>query len=264
MIKNKHIYIFFAFIAFFISLASWWLEYKKDKDEPRYIIQCIAPVNKYKQTKNFKITENNLKNQRDCQALLWRIPAEYQPEIEYLGVKSNPNLTIKLSVNGTFTASGKFIPINNTNKKDAFTSKVVIESSGNDYAGLMLWRLDLDTKTYNAHKVISKINGLQVFDTLGYKQVLDYRRGVYFIADKSNTSSSLNKFYVDCSFGVKKEEISLLTVPHNLLPASNNCRVESQLDERMYAIYDIKFSQLPQIEAITSSVSNTLKQFMIN
>jgi hypothetical protein len=251
----------------------------KGPEEPRYITQCMrtldstSPVLKNRDANVFQIKE--YENIHDCQALLWRIPVKFKPEVKSLGANHNPDITQGVSIIGAFSSKGQLLPVSKDNTNETIDSdiynKIELKSLGISFEEIFKNELSLATSYANslnrAKKIDSKIKELEVYDSLDLEAKEPNARYVIFVPKIDADQKKLHHFIVECAAyktNNQPKNWDERKLPHNLLPANRSCVVRSQVNERIYAEYRIKYSQLPQIEAIVSSVSATLKQFMLN
>lgn len=201
--------------------------------------------------------------------MLWKIPPAYFAEKGLIGSIPESPVTTQIIIYGSFTNDGKLIPYDKNKKTKKIEipiyPKIFIKPSGESFEEMSRnnW-FSVETKSMSAKKVASPFRGVAKFDTLEYafKDVLP--RKIFFAPDVDSQPAEPWRYTVDCSVRTSKKEDTRNSYKLKVIPENTLCHVKSEIDERVYAEFNIRYFQVAQIKTIVDSVSTTLKQFMLN
>lgn len=229
-----------------------------------YIIQWATLQAKGSQSRLFQIKVHE--NVINCHALLWKIPPAYNAEKDTIGSAPDSVVIKQIIIHGPFSDDGKLIPYErNIKTVEPVYSDINLKPSSESFEEMSRkhW-FSVATNSKSAKKVASPFKGVAKFDTLEYqfKDVLP--RTIFFAPDVDSQPKEPWKYTVECTLPTSKKEDISNTYKLKVIPKNTLCFVTSEVDERIYAKFSIRYSQVAQIKTIVESVSTTLKQFMLN
>lgn len=229
-----------------------------------YIIQCATLQAKGSQSRLFqtKVHENIIR----CHALLWKIPPAYYAEKDAIGSAPESMVTNEIIIRGSFTSDGKLMPFDKNKKTDApVYSNITIKPSWASFKIMSHdnW-FDSVKKVWDVKKIASNINGVEIFDSIESRHKDTRARAVFFTQDAAIIQLETWEFIAECYARNNSLDDIKNSYKTRELSKDSLCQVTSKIDERVFAKFNIRYSQVAQIENIVNSVSTTLKQFMLN
>jgi hypothetical protein len=229
-----------------------------------YLIQCATLQAKGGQSRLFqiKVYENIL----NCHALLWKIPPAYFAKKSATDPTPDPVVIQEITIRGSFADDGKLIPYDKNKKTDVpVYPDITLKPSWASFEEMsrIHW-FSVATNSRSAKKVASPFKGIAKFDTLEYQYKDVLPRMIFFAPDVDSLPEESWKYTVECTLPTSKKQDTSNTYKLKVIPKNTLCFVTSEVDERIYAKFSIRYSQVAQIKTIVDSVSNTLKQMMLN
>jgi len=210
-------------------------------DQHAYMTQCIHDVSNGA-TKKFETLFHGQK--RICNALLWRIPKKYVPNV---GLLSNHNDAISTIIN-IDNPPESVLPLWHAREQQK-TELEIQPYWENPGESLMVSFRNNAIGIFNLNEALKKNNGWHVYDCV-YKEECDVRRVVFYKAQPIET-------LVEC--GPPRDALD-----KKQLPAKAVCRIQTNIDNRVYVEYTVLYESFDQWDNINQSVISFAKSLMLN